>query len=77
MVSDHGIQLSDGVSRLELERLHNGNDRAWRIRMHEGRNRQIRRTFAALNYMVVTLYRTNFGTYALGDLKPGSYKDIQ
>ena len=39
--------------------------------LSEGRNRQIRRTFAALGYTVTKLHRTQFGKYELGDLKPG------
>ncbi len=39
--------------------------------LSEGRNRQIRRTFAALGYKVTKLHRTQFGKYELGDLKPG------
>lgn len=42
----------------------------------EGRNRQIRRTFAALGYKVTKLHRTNFGKYELGDLKPGKCATI-
>lgn len=37
----------------------------------EGRNRQIRRTFAALGYTVTRLHRIQFGKYELGELKPG------
>ena len=74
MISDIGIDLPDGKSKLGLERLHDGNDTAWRITMHEGRNRQIRRTFAALGYNVTRLHRTDFGVYALGDLKPGAFR---
>ena len=75
MISDHGVQLTDGPSKLQLERLHDGNGKAWRVRMHEGRNRQIRRTFAALGYSVQTLHRTNFGAYQLGgDLTPGAFR---
>ena len=43
----------------------------------EGRNRQIRRTFAALGYKVTKLHRTNFGKYELNDLKPGKYVIIE
>ncbi len=68
MISDHGIKLEDGVSQLQLERLVEGDDKQWRVRMHEGRNRQIRRTFNALGYEVVQLHRTHFGEYALDDL---------
>ena len=49
IINDHGIQLEDGPSKLILEKL--SDDRTeWRVSMHEGRNRQIRRTFAALGY---------------------------
>ncbi len=43
----------------------------------EGRNRQIRRTFAALGYTVTRLHRIQFGKYELGDLKPGKYVIIE
>jgi len=74
MISDYGVHLEDGPSKFELERLQEGNDKAWRVRMHEGRNRQIRRTFASLGYTVTKLHRTHFGTYTLNDLKSGMYK---
>ena len=75
MISDFGIQLEDGPSQLFLEKL-NDNRKEWRITMHEGRNRQIRRTFKALNYTVTKLHRTNFGNYNLGELKRGEYKKV-
>ncbi|MCL2451472.1 pseudouridine synthase [Candidatus Saccharibacteria bacterium] len=50
--------------------------RHWRITMHEGRNRQIRRTFAALGYTVTKLHRTDFGNYHLDDLTTGQWKLI-
>jgi len=71
MISDHGLQLTDGLSKLQLDRLTDGDDRAWRVTMHEGRNRQIRRTFASLGYSITTLHRTHFGPYSLGDLPSG------
>jgi 23S rRNA pseudouridine2605 synthase len=74
MISDHGIQLDDGPSKLQLERLKEGNDTAWRVTMHEGRNRQIRRTFNALGYRVKTLHRTHFGPYDLQNLGTGHYR---
>lgn len=51
--------------------------RAWQVTMHEGRNRQIRRTFAALGYTVTRLHRVQFGPYSLGDLRPGSYRAVK
>lgn len=51
--------------------------RAWQITMHEGRNRQIRRTFATLGYTVTRLHRVQFGPYTLGDLQPGAYRAVK
>ena len=39
--------------------------------LSEGRNRQIRRTFAALGYRVIKLHRIQFGKYMLDSLEPG------
>lgn len=74
MISDFGVQLEDGVSQITLTRTSDNSRKDWHITMHEGRNRQIRRTFAALGYTVVTLHRTQFGPYSLGDISPGAYK---
>ena len=73
MINDFGVQLPDGPSRLTLERQHDGDDRRWIVQMSEGRNRQIRRTFAALGYTVTKLHRTDFGSYSLGSLKKGQW----
>lgn len=76
MISEHGIQLEDDPSRLQLTRQEEGNGRKWQVSMQEGRNRQIRRTFAALGYDVRHLHRTHFGPYALNGLAPGIYKTV-
>lgn len=75
MISDMGVTLPDGLSRLQLERLKEGDETSWRVLMHEGRNRQIRRTFAALGYEVIRLHRTRFGTFSL-DEPVGAYKEV-
>lgn len=76
MISDHGISLEDGPSKLMLERMNDTDRKSWIVTMSEGRNRQIRRTFGALGYTVNKLHRTNFGNYALGDIKSGGYRDV-
>jgi 23S rRNA pseudouridine2605 synthase len=76
MISDYGLQLEDGISKLQLERAKDNDETRWIISMHEGRNRQIRRTFGAVGYTVRALHRIKFGDYALGDLKPGASKEI-
>lgn len=73
MIADYGVHLEDGPSKLALEKMHD-NRREWRVSMHEGRNRQIRRTFAALGYEVKKLHRTQFGAYYLGSLAPGKIR---
>ncbi len=73
MISDYGVDLEDGKSQLHLERLVDGDETQWKILMHEGRNRQIRRTFLALGYTVTKLHRTHFGNYQLSDLKPSEF----
>jgi 23S rRNA pseudouridine2605 synthase len=75
MISDYGVQLEDGPSKLMLERI-SKNRHEWQVMMSEGRNRQIRRTFESLGYQVRALHRTNFGNYSLGDMKPGEYKSV-
>lgn len=50
-----------------------GDDEYYEVHMSEGRNRQIRRTFAALGYTVTALHRTQFGNYSLGDIKSGEH----
>lgn len=66
---EKGLLLTDGISKLKLRRINN----KWQITMHEGKNRQIRRTFAQLGYKVNSLQRTNFGDYALNNLKAGKF----
>lgn len=76
MIADFGIEIGDGVSRLGLTKLNEGRDR-WEVLMSEGRNRQIRRTFAALGYKVVELERKQFGPYVLDGLKPGEFLETK
>lgn len=71
-----GIQLEDGPSTLVLESLAN-DQQHWQVSMQEGRNRQIRRTFAACHYTVIKLHRITFGSYALANIPAGKYKVLQ
>lgn len=71
---EQGIGLEDGPSSLQLRHLEN--DRTWEITMYEGRNRQIRRTFAKLGYDIVGLKRLTFGDYRLDDLADGTFKKV-
>ena len=74
MISDFGVNLEDGRSQLALERLDDSRLN-WQVVMSEGRNRQIRRTFAALGYTVTKLHRTDFGNYTLDGIKRGEFQE--
>ena len=74
LISDYGIELGDGPSQLGLTQLQDR--RHWQVTMHEGRNRQIRRTFAALGYHVTALHRTQFGPYHLHNLPPAHFTPV-
>lgn len=76
MITDYGVMLDDGPSKFQLDRLIDGDQKQWHIAMHEGRNRQIRRTFGALGYEVVKLHRTHFGPYTLDGMDLGAYRPI-
>ncbi len=75
MISEFGIQIGDGISKMGLVRL-NDDRKSWQVTLHEGRNRQIRRTFGALGYTVEKLHRTKFGPYQLNNLQPGDITEI-
>ncbi len=67
-----GVDLEDGKSQLELSSL-SADKKTWIVKIYEGRNRQIRRTFEATGHTVVKLHRTRVGSYEIGDLKPGQF----
>lgn len=73
MQIENGVRVEDYTSRLQVGQLGGNN---YEVKMFEGRNRQIRRTFAILDYTVIKLHRTNFGEYSLDSLASGAYKTI-
>lgn len=72
---NQGVELADGISKLNLQR--QNTNRNWLVTMHEGRNRQIRRTFSVLGYTVKQLHRIKFGNFALDNLAPGKFREIE
>lgn len=81
IISDYGVLLDDGPSRFTVTKAAEPSletpPESYLVTLSEGRNRQIRRTFAALGYRVVKLHRTTFGKYELSGLAPGKYVIIK
>lgn len=75
MISDYGVEIGDGPSKLSLEKV-NDDRTGWIVTMSEGRNRQIRRTFSALGYEVTALHRHTFGVFSLQNLASGSTLEV-
>jgi pseudouridine synthase len=71
-----GIKLSDGYTLPAKARLLNDSSNRLEVSIYEGRNRQIRRMFEALNYKVIKLKRVQIGKINLGDLPPGGYRNL-
>jgi 23S rRNA pseudouridine2605 synthase len=46
------------------------------VELTEGKNREIRRLFAAIGHEVSALKRISFGALSLGDLAPGEFRRL-
>lgn len=77
---NEGIMLEDGKSDLRIQPLRGSTKsrrpNMYQVTMHEGKNRQIRRTFGGLRYMVTHLERVKFGNYTLQQLDGKPYLQI-
>jgi len=76
----NGIKLEDGMTApAELE-YHDvdveKNEATITITIHEGRNRQVRRMFEAINHKVIRLKRIRFGELGLQGLGRGKYRHL-
>jgi 23S rRNA pseudouridine2605 synthase len=69
-----GVKLSDGLSRIQVKS-QKGTELT--LILSEGRNRQIRRTFAALGYKVRRLHRIQMGMYQLENLTSGQWRALK
>lgn len=72
-IMDEGEMLKP--SRLTL-RKSSGRETHLMVELTEGKNREIRRLFAAIGHEVSALKRVSFGTLSLGDLAPGEYRRL-
>lgn len=73
-----GIMLTEGItSPAQLKWISEQNHKnLYKVVIHQGWNRQIRRMFNYLGYNVVELKRIQFGPVSLGSLKSGEYRQL-
>lgn len=71
-----GVCLEDGWQKFDKAVLLSGNREhaVVKVQLHSGKNRVVRRMFAALGCRVTRLVRTSIGPVSLGDMRPGSYR---
>ncbi|MGE4657826.1 MAG: 23S rRNA pseudouridylate synthase B, partial [Gammaproteobacteria bacterium] len=68
-----GVKLDDGIARFDKVTYSGGSGKnVWyRVRLGEGRYREIRRIFEAVDCRVSRLIRVRYGPISLGDLRRG------
>jgi pseudouridine synthase len=73
-----GVELTDGPTRPAKVKRIRASDKYTHIEMEitEGRNRQVRRMIEAIGSRVVKLVRTRIGSLAIGDLRPGEWREL-
>ncbi|MFO7814302.1 MAG: pseudouridine synthase [Halanaerobiales bacterium] len=73
-----GIDLQEGrTASAQIKKINeDSKNTTYKVIIHEGMNRQLRRMFDVLGYKVVSLIRVRIGNITLGSLKPGNYKAL-
>ncbi|MEA3489552.1 MAG: pseudouridine synthase [Candidatus Omnitrophota bacterium] len=73
-----GIELDGKMTApCEIRRLgKSGGGAVYRIKLHEGRKRQIRRMFEMVGSRVTSLKRVKYGGLTLGRLKEGEFREL-
>ena len=49
---------------------------AYRLIIHEGKNRQVRRMFKTIGHPIIFLRKERIGNLTLGELRPGSWRHL-
>jgi pseudouridine synthase len=73
-----GVELEDGVAVADKFRVieQAGGRALVEVTLHEGRNRIVRRMLAEVGHPVSRLVRISVGPIKLGNLAPGSTRDL-
>ena len=70
-----GVEVEDYVARAKETKIINAQKKEVLITISQGKNRQVRKMFAALGYNVVRLKRISIGKLTVGNLKRGEWKE--
>lgn len=74
---EEGVELEDGLARAEDVQVVDGAGRtSIRLTLREGRNREVRRMLAAIDHRIERLVRISYGPIELGELEPGSWREL-
>jgi 23S rRNA pseudouridine2605 synthase len=74
-----GVELDEGPARFDRLDMEGDSNEGTIVRvvLHEGRNREVRRLFAAINHHVLRLARVRYGPVKLPrDLAPGKWREV-
>ena len=73
-----GVMLEDGMTQKARIFIGKRTDEVtiFKLVIHEGRNRQVRRMCEAVGYRVKSLHRESVGGILLGNLKRGEYREL-
>ena len=74
----NGIELSDGLAKFEYisKDGKSGVNTWYKVALKEGRNREVKRIFEAVNFRVSRLIRIRFGPIKLGSMKRGDIRNL-
>jgi 23S rRNA pseudouridine2605 synthase len=74
----HGVLEKGSLMKADhvMLRKSSGRESHLVVTLREGKNREIRRLFAAIGHQVTRLKRIAFGTLQLGDLAPGQWREL-
>jgi len=75
---EKGVILEDGISpNMKVTPLKRLKRNSWlKVTLWEGRNRVIKRTFAAIGHPVLRLKRVRFASLSLEGMRPGDYRPL-
>lgn len=69
-----GMRLTDGIAR--ADRIEHRSGMTYRVVLHQGKSRQIRRMAGKTGNAVLSLVRVRSGEHVLGNLKEGKWKKV-